>query len=80
VSKRIDEFGKGPESGDGLILVLFWQLVGRTEENHGNPVIVADVPVEIRNKHLANKNSQHYISVNPLSGLILLYETDRKSH
>jgi hypothetical protein len=41
-------------NGHNLIEVLFSELFGRTGENHKKPVMIGDLPVEIRKDNFSN--------------------------
>jgi hypothetical protein len=47
-------------SGRGVIEALFKHLLGGTEDNHGEPVRIADVPAEVRTEHLPYTSLQRY--------------------
>jgi hypothetical protein len=48
-----------------LIEVLFAELFGGTGENHGNPVTIGDLPVEIRNDNFLNPSQVPHFQINP---------------
>lgn len=51
-------------TGHNLIEVLFSELFGGNGENHGKPIVISDLPVEIRNDNLLNLSEVPHFQIN----------------